>query len=755
MAETFGGTSKVKVCLGCNEMFTPDHKNQKRCKPRCSVTYKGGGNGALSRKRELHEVEFIGVDGEGVTGHGYEEVWDEEENQMTMRRCLTHDYVLLSVGDQSLHRDGKVLTHEDIFSFLWEQYLANPNAAFVGFFLGYDFTHWLRSIPDGRAWKLLHKDGIDSRTRKTLDANPRPWPVRVGNWEFDILANKRFMLRPFVKYEDVPEVVVNHKDGTATSKKVPRPWMYICDSGPFFQSSFLSAIDPNPKKWITPVCSPAEFAIIKEGKTRRSDAKFDVSMIRYNILENEILARLMTTVNEGLVVDNIRLARQQWFGPGQAAQKWLGLVGCPSGEEVRDVVPQWARDAAKESFYGGWFEIFAHGVVEGGSYGYDINSAYPYGIANLPCLLHGKWSHGSGRMHALRARSLRLVNARVRGRDQRTGPAPFRRPDGTILRPLSGSGWYWWDELQAAKRAGLVTKIIVDEWVEYDPCDCPPPLQSIRELYEGRLIVGKNTSAGKGKKLIYNSSYGKMAQSVGKPKFSNPIYASRITSVCRSMILDAIATHPGKTNDLLMVATDSVVFKSPHPNLDIDGNRLGAWDETVHSNLSLFMPGVYWDDGSRAKVEAGEAPELKSRGISSRDLLRMINRIDAQWEDINTNGFRRWPSLKLPVDFQMVTAKQAVVRNNWPTCGRVDTSGYKAINADPSSKRSSGLRRHPVHGYAITDPYDRAYDHKGNPLERSTPYVRNFGEDDNNDTDEPITPDGPIVGLVQQAIIPR
>lgn len=743
------------VCLGCNDEFEPAHKNQKRCKTRCSVKYKGGGNSATALKRELHEVEFIGVDGEGISGMGYEEVWDEKESNMVTRRCTTHDYVLLSVGDQSLHRNGDMLTHDDIFGFLWEQYLANPAAAFVGFFLGYDFTHWLRSIPDGRAWKLLHKDGINSRTRKGADIpNPRPWPVRVGDWEFDILANKRFMLRPYIPWDKQETVVVNHKDGTASTKRKPRPWMYICDAGPFFQSSFLTAIKPDPKTWQIPVCSWEEYRVIEEGKVRRSDAKFDPAMIRYNILENEILARLMKTVNEGLVGDNIRLARQQWFGPGQAAQKWLGLVDAPSGEEIRDVVPKWARDAARESYYGGWFEIFAHGVIKGETFGYDINSAYPYGIAHLPCLLHGKWSRGMGRMSRLRSGSLRLVNATVRGRDARTGPVPFRRPDGSILRPLNASGWYWWDELQAAKRAGLVTKISVTEWIEYDPCDCPRPLGSIKDLYEGRLIVGKNTAAGKGKKLIYNSSYGKMAQSVGLPKYANPVYASRITSVCRRMILDAIATHPGKTADLVMVATDSVVFKTPHTALDIDGNRLGAWDAGVHVDLSLFMPGVYWDDSSRKRVAEGEAPELKSRGISSKDLLRMINRIDAQWADIDENGFRRWPSMKLPVDFQMVTAKQAVVRNNWPTCGRVDTGGYKSIDSDPLSKRAKGLRRHPKYRYATSDPYEFAYDHRGNRLERTTPYDRGFGEVE-NDSDEPITPDGPIVGLVQQAIIPR
>lgn len=739
--------------------------NQDRCKKGCGVA--GGGNDGQRRAREAHDVHFIGVDGEGVNGWAYEEVWSDEENDLVMRRVPTHDYVLLSVGDQSLHRDGRKLNHDEIFAFLWEQYQANPDAAFVGFFLGYDFTHWLRSLHAERAWKLLTRDGIASRARRGEDAIPRPWPVRVGAWEFDLLINKRFMLRPFVKREDQEMRVVNHKDGTASVKAVARPWMYVCDSGPFFQSSFLTAIDPDPKKWQTPICTSEEFATIKEGKDRRADAGFDPAMIRYNILENEILSRLMTTVNEGLVGDNIRLSRQQWFGPGQAAQKWLDNVNCPPGEIIREAVPQWARDAARESYYGGWFEIFAHGVIPDESYGYDINSAYPHGISGLPCLLHGQWRHGEGRMVALRKGSLRLVDATVTGRDPRVGVMPFRRADGTILRPQHASGWYWWDELQAAKRAGLVTSIKVTSWVEYDPCACPPPLAEIRELYDGRLAVGKNTSAGKGKKLIYNSSYGKLAQSVGSPKFANAIYASRITSVCRSMILDAIATHPGKTRDLLMVATDSVVFKTRHPSLDIDGNRLGAWDETVHQNLSLFMPGIYWDDKSRAKIAAGQAPELKSRGVSAKDLARMIDKIDAKWKSIRTNGFKQWPRMELPVDFQMTTAKQAIVRGDWPTCGKVVSCqhpglphglrcAHRDVNAIPTSKRQPQVFWNAQSGYIYTVPWDYAHDKHGNVVIRTTPYAKAFGEEDReNDPDTPITPDGDIRGLIQQAILPR
>lgn len=751
--------SEPRYCIGCNEPFI-SHKNAKRCKPNCGRT-SDESHAANKARIALHEVEFIGVDGEGINGWGYEDVWDDESNDIVRKRCKTHDYVLLSVGDQSLHLDGKRLTHHEIFPFLWEQYLAHPNAAFVGFFLGYDFTHWFRELPELRAWKLLSKDGIASRMRRQREGEaptiPRPWPVRVGNWEFDVLANKRFMLRPFVKKEDQETKIVTHKDGTQTAEPIPRPWMYVCDSGSFFQSSFLTAIEP--KQWQTPVLSPDEYATIKKGKEERADAAFDTDMIRYNILENEVLARVMTTVNEGLVGDNIRLARQQWFGPGQAAQKWLGLVGCPPGEEIREVVPQWARDAGRESYYGGWFEIFAHGIIDGNSYGYDINSAYPYGISTLPCLLHGEWTRGTGRMSPLARNAIRLVNVTVRGNSQRIGCMPFRRPDGSIARFQHQSGWYWWDEIKAAIAAGAIiaSSVKVAEWIQYDPCACKPPLQDIRELYQGRLDVGKNSPAGKGKKLIYNSAYGKLAQSVGAPKFTNSIYASRITALCRIQILNAIATHPTKSDSLVMVATDSVVFKERHPFLNIHETELGAWDETKHTNLTLFMPGVYWDDTTRQRIADNESPKLKSRGIPAIDLAKWVARIDAEWTDLLTRADNwRWPTVKLPVKFQMVTAKQAVVRNDWITCGKVTDDGFREISADPSSKRQDLPWKNQKYGYIETCIYPHDVHSDGSPNLRTTAYDKAFGEldDRENGADVPITPDGDIIGIMQQALIP-
>jgi hypothetical protein len=667
----------------------------------------------------------------------------------------------LSIGDQSLHLDGKPLTHKEIFPFLYDQFLENPKAAFVGYFLGYDFAQWFKSLPEAKGWSLLTREGIARRMPKNAERNPFPWPVRCDGWEFDILGAKRFKLRPDVPWEQREVKITAHTDGTFSEHRVhPFDWMYVCDVGSFFQTSFLVAINPRDEKGrliAEPLVSDDEYAMIERGKGDRDTAVFDEEMIRYNLLENAVLPRLMEKVDAGLRGDQIVMNKKQWIGPGQAAQAWMKLIGVPSGEEIRTIVPKWARDAARQSFYGGWFEITTHGVIPSECHAYDINSAYPAIIANLPCLLHGTWTQGEGKPGKLKPGRLRLLNAAVKGSDPNIGAMPHRRPDGTILRPNETAGWYWEHEVMASKRAKLIDSIVVESWVEYEPCGCIPPLGAIAELYEGRLKVGKNSSFGKSKKLVYNSAYGKLAQSIGMPKYSNPIYASLITAGCRTMILDAIATHPMKSSHTAMVATDGVVFFSAHPSLDIHETRLGAWDHTVHSNLSLMMPGLYWDDASRQRVREGKSPKVKSRGVPASDLAKFIDEIDRQWELKRSGEMEGWPSIEIPIKFGMVSAKLAASQNRWFDCGKVLHGGKRELNSDPKNKRSEHyLSTESIPGATLirSTVWPAVY---GEP--RTTAYDKVFGEDPTAETWQErqaadlITPDGTIDSSIH-AVLP-
>jgi hypothetical protein len=692
------------VCTGCGTRFQTTDRRKTKCKKDCGRTV-ASKHKARTVRRFNHEVEFIAVDGEADT-------------------TIEGDpYVLLSVGSESLHRNGEALTHHDVFPFLWEQYLKNPNKAFIGYFLGYDFSQWLKSISLHEARGLFTQDGINKRKRTKSGGNPKPFPVyidgddKTARWEVDMLGMKRFQLRPGIKYR---------QDDS---------WLFICDVGPFFATSFLNAIEP--KQWPDePICTAEEYETIREGKGNRDAAAFGPDMIKYNLLENDVLSRMMGRLNKGYVAIGVRLRKDSWFGPGQAAQAWMRENGAPTSQEVQDAVPKEVLSMARDSYYGGWFEILAHGHVPGVTYEYDINSAYPHIMRNLPCLLHGEWKEGV-------KGDITLVRAEVRGGDAFLGAMQHRENKETILRPYVTVGTYWLGELQAAKRAGAVSSYRVHRMVGYKACKCPKPLRGVADLYQQRLEVHKNSVHGKACKGTYNSMYGKMAQSVGNPKFANPVYASLITSGCRTMILDAIATHPEGSAAVVMVATDGVYFRSKHDSLEIDGDKLGAWDYSELTNLTLLKPGVYWSDKDRESVKNNEGLKLKSRGISAKDLAERMDEFDElfrQWEP-----GKEWPKLTIDIAFRVTGPRVAVMRNKWETCGKSVRHDKVVVNSDPSPKRDISRMQY-RDGAWYSSPYVVP---PSGSLE-SMPYRKEFGMDnlERFETGH-FTPDGDTQTVLQ------
>lgn len=695
-----------------------------------------------------NKLKFVGVDGEGMTVNG------------------KHRYVLFGVGERQIS-DSIGLRWSDVFELLYDEHTNNGqrDTAYTGFFLGYDFTQIFKTLPEERARMLLTKEGREKRAHRevkngSLQRSGRPGmpphPVEYDGWQFDILGYKRLKLRPKVCDCPVPSCQCEKKPS----------WMYVCDVGSFFQTSFLKVIDP--KEWPsgTEIVSPKEWKLIKAGKEKRATATLDEEMRMYNRLENTVLSRVMGVLHGGFKEIGVNLSPAKWFGPGQAAQAWLKTQKVPTREELASVIPLRMFEAARASYFGGWFEIMMHGVIPGDTHEYDINSAYPSIIEKLPCLLHGTYRHGEGSPPPdPNGNLLTLVYAKVESpangyswkwKDQHIG-AMLHREKGLISRPMQTEGWFWLDELQAARKAGLIKRVDgggttggVLKWVQYLPCPCPPPMREISGLYDKRLAAGKKTPRGKAAKLVYNSGYGKFAQSEGmNPIYGNPIYASRITSGCRTQILDAIATHPYGKDDVAMVATDAVYFLHPHPNLSVS-ERLGDWDYKKRTNLTLFKPGVYWDDETRERIANKENPNFKARGFKASDFTKALARIDQEfmaWNDlskadmehlskseigitgVNSRSQWAWPKVTFVPTFVMVTALQALQRNKWEMAGTVKTKEENEANpltqdSDPYMKREA-VRRDKYRGRTIyrsrprTDVYGP-----------SEPYNKHFGMED-------------------------
>lgn len=202
------------------------------------------------------------------------------------------------------------------------------------------------------------------------------------------------------------------------------------------------------------------------------------------------------------------------------------------------------------------------------------------------------------------------------------------------------------------------------------------------------------------------------------------------------MILDAISSHPRGTAGVLMVATDAVFFDAAHSTLPLS-QSLGHWDHTERENLTLFKPGVYWDDKARKRIANGEPAAFKARGINARDFARHIGEVDALFlrtidfppdfriklveeDNFVAYGEKDWPWIQFEIGFSLVSAKTALSRNSWEDAGETQVNLVAIQDSDPIDKRkgvfydavANRLRTYPmdVPEYEIISvPYDKRY----------------------------------------------
>jgi hypothetical protein len=235
------------------------------------------------------------------------------------------------------------------------------------------------------------------------------------------------------------------------------------------------------------------------------------------------------------------------------------------------------------------------------------------------------------------------------------------------------------------------------------------------------------------------------------------------------MILDAIATHPIGQKDVVQIATDAVYFMHPHPGLPLS-HKLGEWDSTEHENMTVFKPGVYWDDNAREAIAAGKLPQFKARGVSARDMAARLADLDSQFDKWggkpppkihNPLGgkINGWPATEFRPAFAMVSALQALQRNDWSLAGTLLHNDIHQ-SSNPGDKRRDAYYDG-EYGVYRSEPLGNGTAYRGHD-ETSYPYTGEFGQEnpDNQWSDENqdkygINPDGILDQLLIDAMMPE
>lgn len=543
--------------------------------------------------------EFRGIDGEGGNV--------PEPGTLFGTR---HQYLSLRAGEHLLEL-GRPLTYEDCFTFLTMLPKWHEN---VAYFFDYDVTMMIRTMPEERADRLLHRERRTNQYGGVL-------PLDFDGWQLEYLPHKEFRVR------DV-------REGGNRAK-----WVSISDTGQFFQGSFLNTL----KKWN--VGTEDEQEMIRKGKLMRADfAEFTDETRAYNALECYLLEQLMTDFRQ--VCEDTGYVPKKWQGPGYLASAMLDAHNVPRRDDIPILANDIFKARAQAAYYGGRFEITATGPIPGPVYQYDINGAYVSLLRQLPCLIHGEW---------------RETRDRPRGgtwfgevRFNHEGGhylyhLPVRRPDGTIFYPKQANGTYWGCEVEAAEAAGTRIEFI-SGWYYVPHCSCRW-FDFVDDYYAERLRLGKSAK-GYVLKLAGNSIYGKLAQSIGYAPYANPVWAGLITAGCRAMLVNAYREQPAHC---VMLATDGLFMTRP---LSVPVSReLGEWEFTEHPNgIFIIQPGLYFLD-----------EEAKSRGVERGKISNLRPEFEEKFNSfISSGGVDH--TVSVPVE-NFVTAKQAIMRRRWDLAG--------------------------------------------------------------------------------------
>lgn len=546
---------------------------------------------------------FISWDGEGYTDE-----WGQ------------HHYWLLanSLGDRIEAYPGRSIERWNLARVFHSVQSRVPHGIHVGFALGYDFTMQLRS------------NGITPEQREQLSKKQY---MKADGYMWRVMMGK--------------QLTTWAESGGSMGER-----FNLQDTWGFFQRSFVKALDeyfPNPnfdKNEEDSLDNPAGIwpnrALIIEMKNKRSTftREQDDQVKEYNDIELALLVTLMEELRDRLYQSGMPVSR--WYGPGAIANGLLAKWKIKSKIiNLYEKAPNLAS-VAQHAYAGGRFELVKPGHVNGKVYQYDVNSAYPDGLKDVPNLAKGSWArYDNPNLEDLSYFSVvrirwntqldysNLANAQS---EQELFPLsiPFplwrRTPDKTIHFPSTGiHGWYWLPEVISSIAYGnslpayyKFSYSIEEAYSFHEEDSSDRPYASISMLYQTRQqLKAKGNGAHIGIKLGLNSLYGKFAQQVGYdedrkvlPPYHNLAIAGYITATCRARMIDACIEDP---TSIIAFETDGIFSKRPLGNLSVSTN-LGGWD------LSTYDDMWYLQSGFRFGIKDGKVIKAATRGVPAKDI---------------------------------------------------------------------------------------------------------------------------------------
>ena len=576
---------------------------------------------ARTSRSKFHTAPFVAIDGEGVSEGPQLAFRVGKEGTRYTGQAHYMNLLAASSGQEIACAQGR-LGFLDCMEFLFQAARENRGAIMVAYGMSYDVTQMLvhdlskpvldsinagvktKFVVNGRAYKVLY------RPRKCL---------QVWRWRDSTIGY-------------ILDSRLNSVEEPCSDK------FTLWDVLGFFQQSFVATME----KWLG--SDHADYRLIESMKGQRD--QFTRAMLplmrEYNQAECRALVSVMELLRDAIAQLGLSISR--WDGAGAIS---AALLKKHRIKDFKNEAPGPVFDAARCAFSGGHIEVCKFGVLNCTVHHYDINSAYPAIIQDLPDLSSGQWNRGRSFDPPP---GFTLVKVRYGfASNMAFYPLFHRSPDGSIGYPQYGCGWFWHAEFSVARdffvqHGGNEFEVL--DWWSFTPANKGKPFSWVPEYYDLRKDMVRRIKAAKARtetgfaglspeeqwitggekviKLGANGLYGKSAQQLGGTAFKPPPYfqlewAGYITAGCRSVLMRAAMQDPSA---IVSFATDGLFSLRPLA-LDCPAEKqLGAWEYTRESAMVLAMAGVYWlwdggePSGSRGQEGLTDPPKhAYSRGF--------------------------------------------------------------------------------------------------------------------------------------------
>ena len=521
-------------------------------------------------------------------------------------------YLCNSKGKAIYSENG--LSFETAIDFLFDliHYRNKSNTVFISYHFAQTYEYLFASLSDAIKDKLFKSEFV-KRKLKDIETdneqiNATYYQAKKDSQDFELADFERFVNQ--LRLQELLEVKIGDYQlqliqGKVLTIRKNKKSISIYDGYGFFKPKALKDacavwLDGNYQ-----FLDKSEFDDIEILKEKAS-------------FETHCISKLFTKL--AIELEKIDIKPSRWFGASGIASYCLNKIKAKDSYHSYKNKWQMSKEcfkAMRQSFYGGRSEQFKLGTIKDVKI-YDINSAYAYAISFLPVFLR---KPTFTRQFTENFFSIWFCEYDFTNLDSYFGYLPNREFNQSVKYKLKGKSYFWFPEVKyILDNFPECIKIHKGFVWEYEKAKFT---NYITDLYRLRVELQKqNNPLEKILKLTLSSFYGKFCQTEGQATFYNLFYAGFITSLTRTMLLQATKGYEKETICFQTDAIHTTANLSNNVNLSVN---LGEY------KLSKYDRILYLDNGIYQCFSGKEIIKTKTRGFANFDFESAVESINERF----------------------------------------------------------------------------------------------------------------------------